>query len=99
MKEWEHKEDAFTTPPPPPVVIGTHKLMPRTVPGGVPYPMPKFSLCIPTRDTTGDFEEMCLLAGSESAQLTRKVHKAADITREIGEGARSILLSKKRRKS
>jgi len=97
MREWEHKEDLYTTPPPPPAVVGTHKLMPWTVPGGVPYPMPKFSLAIPTRDTTGDFEEMCLLAGAESAPLVKKVQKASDITREMGEGARSILLRQERR--
>jgi enoyl-[acyl-carrier protein] reductase II len=97
MREWAHKEDLYTTPPPPPAVIGTHKLMPWTVPGGVPYAMPKFSLCIPTRDTEGDFEEMCLLAGAESAPLVKEIRKAADITRDMGEGARKILLRERRK--
>lgn len=42
--------------------------------------MPKSSLAIPTRDTSGDFEEMCFLAGAESAPLVREVRKASDIT-------------------
>jgi hypothetical protein len=54
--------------------------------------MPKFSLAIPTRDVEGDFEEMCLLAGAESAPLVKKVQKAGDIVKEMGEGARAILL-------
>ena len=96
MREWQGKEDLVPTPPPPPATIGTHRLFPYSVPGGVPYPMPKFSLAIPTRDVTGDFEEMCLLAGAESAPLVNKIQKAGDIVTEMGEAARTILLGEAR---
>ncbi len=98
MREWQGKEDLVPTPPPPPATIGMHRLIPYSVPGGVPYPMPKFSLMLPTRDTTGDFEEMCFLAGAESAPLVKKVQKAGDIVTEMGEGARTILLRGARRR-
>jgi enoyl-[acyl-carrier protein] reductase II len=90
MEEWQGREDAQTSPPPP-GHIGEHRLGIYTVPGGIPYQMPKFSLMLPTRDTTGDFEEMALLAGAESSPLVKRVQKAADIVVEMGEGARSIL--------
>ena len=92
MQEWQGKEDLRPSPPPPPASIGTHRLAPFTVPGGIPYSMPKFSLAIPTRDVEGDFEEMCLLAGAESSPLVKSVQPAAEITVEMGEGARAILL-------
>ena len=90
MREWQGKEDAQTTPPPP-GHIGEHRLGIYTFPGGIPYQMPKFSLMLPTRDTTGDFEEMAHLAGAESSPLVKRVQKAADIVVEMGEGARAIL--------
>ncbi len=90
MQEWQGKEDAQTSPPPPDH-IGEHRLGVYTVPGGLPYAMPKFSLMLPTRDTTGDFEEMCHLAGAESSPLVKSVRKAADIVVDMGEGARAIL--------
>ncbi|HEV8627081.1 MAG TPA: nitronate monooxygenase [Acidimicrobiia bacterium] len=92
MKEWQGKEDLIPTPPPPPASIGTHRLAPFSVPGGIPYSMPKFSLAIPTRDVEGDLEEMCLLAGAESAPLVKTVESAKDITVQMGESARAILL-------
>lgn len=93
MHEWQGREDAQTTPPPP-GYIGDHRLGIYTVPGGLPYQMPKFSLMLPTRDTTGDFEEMAHLAGAESSPLVRRVQKAADIVVEMGEGARAILTAR-----
>ena len=90
MQEWQGKEDAQTTPAAA-ERIGQHRLGVYTFPGGIPYEMPRFSLMLPTRDTTGDFEEMCHLAGAESSPLVKSVQKAADIVVEMGEGARSIL--------
>ncbi|MGH9282901.1 MAG: nitronate monooxygenase, partial [Acidimicrobiales bacterium] len=90
MAEWQGREDVQTTPPPP-QRIGQHRLGVYTVPGGIPYEMPKFSLMLPTRDTTGDFEEMCLLAGAESSPLVNKVQTASAIVEEMGEAARAIL--------
>lgn len=53
-------------------VIGTTRL------GGQEYPMPRCSAVLPTPDTTGDFEQMCLAAG-ESAGLVHEVQPAGDI--------------------
>ncbi|MGH9040174.1 MAG: NAD(P)H-dependent flavin oxidoreductase [Acidimicrobiia bacterium] len=93
MREWQGREDQQSTPPPP-GRIGQHRLAVYTVPGGVPYEMPKFSLMLPTRDTTGDFEEMALLAGAESSPLVTRIQKAADIVVEMGEAARALLTSR-----
>ena len=90
MKEWQGREDQQTSPPPPDR-IGQHRLGIYTFDGGLPYEMPKFSLMLPTRDTTGDFEEMAHLAGAESSPLVTRVQKAADIVVEMGEGARAVL--------
>ncbi|MDQ1491461.1 MAG: nitronate monooxygenase [Actinomycetota bacterium] len=91
LAEWKGQEDKVTTPPPPPPVIGTARLQPWTVPGGIPYAMPKFSVIIPTRDTTGDFDEMCLLAGAESSPLVTSVQPAAAIVAEMASDAARIL--------
>jgi hypothetical protein len=93
MREWQGREDQHTTPPPP-ARIGQHRFAVYTVPGGVPYEMPKFSLMLPTRDTTGDFEEMALLAGAESSPLVTRVQKASEIVVEMGEAARALLANR-----
>jgi hypothetical protein len=53
--------------------------------------MPKFSVIIPTRDTTGDFDEMCLLAGAESSPLIDSVKPAAEIVAEMAAEAADLL--------
>jgi len=90
LAEWKGKEDKIPTPPPPPAVVGTARLQPWSVEGGIPYAMPKFSVIIPTRDSTGDFDEMCLLAGAESAPLVKSVKPAADIVAEMAAEAARI---------
>jgi enoyl-[acyl-carrier protein] reductase II len=91
LGEWKGREDAIPAPAPPPAVVGTARLMPWSVPGGIPYAMPKFSVIIPTRDSTGDFDEMCLLAGAESAPLIKSVKPASEIVAEIATEAAGIL--------
>jgi enoyl-[acyl-carrier protein] reductase II len=91
LAEWKGKEDAIPTPPPGPAVVGTARLMPWSVPGGIPYAMGKFSVIIPTRDTTGDFDEMCLLAGAESSPLIESVKPAAEIVAEMAAEAAGLL--------
>ncbi len=91
VKEWKGKEDQIPTPPPPAPFVGTARLMPWTVPGGIPYAMPKFSVIIPTRHTEGDFDEMCLLAGSESSEIIKSVKPAAQIVKEMARDAAQIL--------
>src|SRR5262245_19738426 len=84
VREWVGCDDR--TPPPlnPPQFIG-HTLL-----GGQEYPIPKFSAALPTPDTTGDLEEMCLTAG-ESAGLVLGIKPAREIIREMtGEAERII---------
>lgn len=50
----------------------------QTVIGGQVVPLPKFSALLPTPETTGDFEEMCLIAG-ESVGLIHEVRPANEI--------------------
>jgi enoyl-[acyl-carrier protein] reductase II len=91
LREWKGKEDAIPTPPPGPAVVGTARLMPWSVPGGIPYAMGKFSVIIPTRGTEGDFDEMCLLAGAESSPLIDSVKPAGQIVAEMAESAAALL--------
>ena len=91
LAEWRGQEDKIPTPAPPPAVVGTARLQPWSVPGGIPYAMPKFSVIIPTRDSTGDFDEMCLLAGAESAPLIKSVRPAAEIVAEMAAQAAALV--------
>jgi hypothetical protein len=47
----------------------------KTVIGAQGYDMPEYSAVLPTPETTGDFEEMCLAAG-ESAALIHAIETA-----------------------
>jgi hypothetical protein len=91
LKEWKGKEDAIPTPRPGPPVVGSARLMPWSVPGGIPYAMGKFSVIIPTRTSTGDFDEMCLLAGAESSPLIKSVKPAAQIVADMAAEAAALL--------
>jgi enoyl-[acyl-carrier protein] reductase II len=84
VREWAGRDDR--TPPPldPPQFIG------RTLLGGQEYPMQKYSAVLPTPDTSGDFEEMCLAAG-ESAGLVREIKPAGEIVREMIDEAERII--------
>ena len=53
-------------------------------------PLPKFSALLPTPDTTGDFEEMYLVA-SESAGLVKDIKPAGQIVREMMDEAGQII--------
>jgi NAD(P)H-dependent flavin oxidoreductase YrpB (nitropropane dioxygenase family) len=75
-----------------PPTIGTTKLFPRERPedvGIVPvaYTMPKHSAVVPTRDTSGNLDEMDMPAGSESIRSIRKVRSAAEIVDDFIDGA------------
>ena len=70
-----------------PVTIGTTLLFPGVL--DVPYQMPKYSAFVPTRDTTGDLEEMDLPAGATSIYAVRRVRPAAEIVEEFIDGARA----------
>lgn len=89
VEEWAGREDEIPSPPPPPAVIGATLLFPGIA--NVPYPMPKFSAIVPTPDSTGDFEEMDLPAGGESAARIRSVRPAREIIDEMMLGAGGLL--------
>ena len=52
--------------------------------------MPKFSAILPTPETTGDFEEMCLAAG-ESAGLVHDIRPAGEIVAALMDDAERII--------
>jgi len=83
VREWQGR-DAGTPPRQEPQVIGQTRL------GGQPYAMPKFSAVLPTPDTTGDLDEMCLPAG-EGVGLCRRVLPAAEIVTEMMGEARWVI--------
>jgi enoyl-[acyl-carrier protein] reductase II len=58
--------------------------------GGEEYIMPKFSAFLPTPETSGDFEEMCMAVG-ESAGLVKKIKPAGEIVHEMIDEARRII--------
>jgi len=69
-----------------PTQIGSTLLFPGVL--NVPYPMPKYSAIVPTRDTTGDLEEMDMPAGSQSIKDVRAVRPAAVIVDDFIDQAR-----------
>lgn len=71
-----------TTPP----TIGSTTLFPGVL--NVPYTMPKFSAIVPTRDTTGDLDEMDMPAGADSVRAVRAVRPAAAIVDDFIAGGR-----------
>src|SRR5262249_59333276 len=76
VSEWMGRDEKTPPQPTPLVAIGQTSLF------GHPYPMPKFSAALPTPETTGDFEEMCLAAG-RGVGLVREVKPAGEIVREM----------------
>jgi NAD(P)H-dependent flavin oxidoreductase YrpB (nitropropane dioxygenase family) len=62
----------------------------QTVLGGQTIPLPKFSALLPTPETSGDFEEMCLIAG-EGAGLIHEIRPAGEIIADMMQEARQII--------
>ena len=58
--------------------------------GGMRMPLPRFGGIPPARDATGDLESMDFLAG-QSVGLVHGIKPAADIVREVVQGAATIL--------
>jgi NAD(P)H-dependent flavin oxidoreductase YrpB (nitropropane dioxygenase family) len=69
-------------PPSASAPIGTTRL------SGQPYPMPVHSAVLPTRATEGDFDEMCLAAGTSAAAIDR-IERAADVVAMVAGVARA----------
>src|SRR5581483_8702053 len=87
VNEWSGREIEAGASIAPGQVIG------QTVLGGQSVPMPKFSALLPTPETTGDFEEMCLIAG-EGAGLIHEVRPAGEIIAELMNEAKQIIEQK-----
>lgn len=84
VREWAGREEQIPPPADPPEQIG------RTFFAGGEMPLYKFSTWVPTLETSGDFDEMCLLAG-ESAGLVRNILPAGQIVREMIAEAERII--------
>jgi len=84
VREWAGRDDRTPDPPKDAADIG------RTTLFSQEYRMSKFAAVLPTPDTTGDFEEMCLAAG-ESAGLTKEIKPAGDIVREMMDEAERVV--------
>jgi NAD(P)H-dependent flavin oxidoreductase YrpB (nitropropane dioxygenase family) len=84
VREWAGNDTKTPPQPDPPQIIG------KTVLGGREYAMPKFSAILPTPETSGDFEEMCLPAG-DSAALVTSIRPAREVVQAIGKEAEEIL--------
>ena len=87
VNEWAGRENevAYTT--------GPAQSIGRTLMGGEEYVMPKFSAFLPTPETSGDFEEMCMAVG-ESAGLVKEIKPAGEIVREMMDEARRIIVER-----
>jgi enoyl-[acyl-carrier protein] reductase II len=83
-REWAGRDDRTPPPPEPPQRIG------QTILLGQAYAMPPFSVILPTPDTTGAFDEMCLAAG-ESAGLVTDLKPAGQIVRDMMDEAQRII--------
>ncbi len=60
-----------------PQTIGSTLMFPGVV--DAPYTMPKHSAIVPTRDTTGDLNEMDMPAGSVSVKAVKRIRPAVEI--------------------
>lgn len=89
VNQWAGRESEIPSPPPPPAVIGSMLLFPLTF--KQPYDMPKFSAIVPTPETVGDFEEMGLPAGGESAAAIDRIKPAGQIVVEIMTEAQRLI--------
>jgi NAD(P)H-dependent flavin oxidoreductase YrpB (nitropropane dioxygenase family) len=87
VNEWagREKEIVHTTNP--------SQSIERTLLGAEEYIMPKFSAFLPTPETTGDFEEMMMVAG-ECSGLVKEIRPAGEIVHEMMEEARRIIVER-----
>ncbi|GHO51117.1 hypothetical protein KSX_92800 [Ktedonospora formicarum] len=84
VDEWSPREQEVVYPCEPDKFIG------QTILLGKPVPLPKFSSLPPNPKTTGDIEEMALIAG-ESAGLVKEIKPAGEIVHEMMEEARQVI--------
>jgi len=73
-----------------PETLGCSQIVGWTTLGGRETPIHRFSTLLPTSGTTGDLDEMCLLAG-ESAALVRDVRPAGEVVRGMAAEAALVI--------
>lgn len=61
-----------------------------TILGGQTIPLPKFSVMLPTPETSGDFEEMALTAGESSGNITELLPAAQIVETMMAEAIQTI---------
>ncbi len=84
VKEWVKEEQNTQEPRPDGPVIGETRV------GGQPVPVQQFMALPPSTDASGDIDSMALYAG-QSAGLVNEAKPAAEIVRELVEGANQII--------
>lgn len=87
VQEWEKRDDPAPYKANPPE---TQPIVGQAVVYGNAMPMPRFLGLPPTREFSGDFDQMSLLAG-ESIGLTNDIRPAGDLVTEIVEAAEAIV--------
>jgi hypothetical protein len=65
----------------------------ETLVAGMAIPVPRLAVPVPTRETTGRIDAMALYAG-HSVDAVRAVEPAAQIVRELCDGAEALLRRK-----
>jgi NAD(P)H-dependent flavin oxidoreductase YrpB (nitropropane dioxygenase family) len=86
VKQWAGREAEAAKLDPFAETIGS------TLMGGQTIPLPKFSVMLPTPETTGDFEEMGLTAGESSGNLTELKPAGEIVTTMMDEAVQMIQL-------
>jgi len=68
----------------------SHETIGTTILGGQTIPLPKFSVMLPTPETSGDFEEMALTAGESCGNITELLPAAQIIEMMMTEATQTI---------
>jgi enoyl-[acyl-carrier protein] reductase II len=87
VREWEKRDEPAPYKANPPE---TQPIVGQAIVYGSAMPMPRFLGLPPTREFSGDFEQMSLLAG-ESVGLTNSIRPAGDLVAEIAQTAEAIV--------
>jgi NAD(P)H-dependent flavin oxidoreductase YrpB (nitropropane dioxygenase family) len=87
VREWEKRDEPAPYKANPP---DTQPIIGQAVVYGRAMPMPRFLGLPPTREFSGDFDQMSLLAG-ESVGLTNDIRPAGDLVAEIARAAEAIV--------
>jgi NAD(P)H-dependent flavin oxidoreductase YrpB (nitropropane dioxygenase family) len=84
VREWGHRVGEI------PAELRSAPSIGKTMMGPQPYEMPKFSVFLPIPETTGDFEEMNMVAG-ESSGLIHDIQPAARIVQTMADQAETTI--------